>query len=111
MELTKYGPRVGRLLAVRLGSGGRSIVFVAARDRGQQWRLYAVEVNLRRGGTTPPIVVLSRLLPGRCDTYGRWKLPDGSAKYYCATDNLGDPRWTGLPPGQVIDGIRSAGLE
>jgi hypothetical protein len=88
-----------------------SIDFAAARDRGQPWRVYALEVNLRRGGTTAPTVVLSSLLPGSYDAYGRWRLPDGSARYYCATDHLGDPRWTGLPPGQVIDGIRCAGLE
>jgi PGM1 C-terminal domain len=84
---------------------------VAARDRGQPWRLYAVEVNLRQGGTTAPIIVLSSLLPGSHDDYGRWRLPDRSARYYCATDHLGDPRWTGLPPGRVIAAVRSAGLE
>jgi hypothetical protein len=111
MQLTKYGQRVGQLLAGHQVMGMVSIDFAAARDRGQPWRLYALEVNLRRGGTTPPIVVLSSLLPGRYDAYGRWRLPDGSARYYCATDHLGDPRWTGLPPGRVIDGVRSAGLE
>ena len=111
MRLTAYGQRAGRLLAGRQVRGMVSIDFVAARDRGQPWRLYALEVNLRRGGTTAPIVVLSSLLPGSYDTYGRWRLPDGSARYYCATDHLGDPRWTGLPPGQVIDGLRCAGLE
>ena len=110
LQLTTYGRRVGRL-AERQVIGAVSIDFVAARDRGQHWRLYAVEVNLRRGGTTAPIVVLSSLLPGRYDAYGRWRLSDGSARYYCATDHLGDPRWTGLPPGQVIEGVRSAGLE
>ncbi len=111
MRLATYGQRVGRLLAERQVIGVLSIDFAAARDHGQQWRLYALEVNLRRGGTTPPIVVLSSLLPGSYDAYGRWRLPDGSARYYCATDHVGDPRWTGLPPGQVIDGVRSAGLE
>jgi PGM1 C-terminal domain len=111
MRLTTYGQRVGRLLAGHQVRGMLSIDFVGARDRGQRWRLYAVEVNLRRGGTTAPIVVLSSLLPGSYDADGRWRLADGSARYYCATDNLVDPRWTGLPPGQVIGGLRSAGLE
>lgn len=111
MRLTTYAQRAGQLLAGHRVRGMVSIDFVAARDRGQPWRLYALEVNLRRGGTTAPIIVLSSLLPGRYDAYGRWRLPDGSARYYCATDHLGDPRWTGLPPGQVIDGVRSAGLE
>ena len=50
MQLTTYGQRVGRLLAERQVIGAASIDFVAARDRGQQWRLCAVEVNLRRFG-------------------------------------------------------------
>src|SRR5208282_4110354 len=87
MRLATYGQRAGRLLAERQVIGVLSIDFVAARDHGQQWRLYALEVNLRRGGTTPPIVVLSSLLPGSYDAYGRWRLPDGSARYYCATDH------------------------
>ena len=111
MRLTRYGQRVGHLLAEHQVRGMVSVDFVAARDRGQPWRLYALEVNLRRGGTTPPIVVLSSLLPGSYDAHGRWRLPDGSARNYCATDHLGDPRWTGLPPGQVIDDLRCAGLE
>jgi hypothetical protein len=111
LRLATYGQRAGWLLAQRQVRGVLSIDFVAARDRGQPWRLYAVEVNLRRGGTTAPIVVLSSLLPGSYDAHGRWRLPDGSARYYCATDHLGDPRWTGLPPGQLIGGLRCAGLE
>jgi hypothetical protein len=111
MRLTRYGQRAGQLLARQQVRGMVSIDFVAARDRGQPWRLYALEVNLRRGGTTAPIAVLSSLLPGSYDASGRWRLPGGSARYYRATDHLGDPRWTGLPPGRVIDGIRCAGLE
>jgi PGM1 C-terminal domain len=111
VRLANYGLRVGRLLAEHQVRGALSIDFVAARDRGQPWRLYALEVNLRRGGTTPPITVLSSLLPGSYDAYGRWRLPDGSARYYCATDHLGDPRWTGLPPGHLIEGLHTAGLE
>ena len=111
MRLATYGQRAGRLLAGHQVMGMVSVDFVAARDCGQPWRLYAVEVNLRRGGTIPPIVVLSSLLPGSYDAHGRWRLSDGSARYYCATDHLGDPRWTGLPPGRVIAAVRSAGLE
>ena len=102
MRLATYGQRVGRLLAERQVIGMLSIDFVAARDHGQQWRLYALEVNLRKGGTTPPIVVLSSLLPGSYDAYGRWRLP-GIGEVLLRHGPLG-PAWTGLPPGQVIDG-------
>lgn len=109
-QLTTYGRRLGEELAARGGIGMLSVDFAAVRDRGGRWRLYALEVNLRRGGTTPPIVVLSSLLPGRYDGHGRWRLPDGSTRFYCATDNLVDERWTGLPAGDVIEGVQDAGL-
>jgi hypothetical protein len=111
-RLTRYGNRVGKALAAQGALGMLSVDFVATRGHGhgQHWHLYALEVNLRRGGTTPPIVVLSSLLPGSYDRHGRWRLSDGSARYYCATDNLVDPRWVGLPPARVIAGIRAAGL-
>jgi hypothetical protein len=109
-RLTSYGRQVGEELAARGALGMLSVDFAAVRDRGEGWRLYALEVNLRRGGTTPPIVVLSSLLPGRYDGHGRWRLPDGSARFYWATDNLVDERWTGLPAAEVIEGVRRAGL-
>ena len=97
MRLTKYGQRAGQLLAGHQVIGMVSIDFVAARDRGQPWRLYALEVNLRRGGTTAPIVVLSSLLPGRYDAHGRWELPDGSARCYRAPTTLGTRGGPGCP--------------
>jgi hypothetical protein len=101
---------VGEELAGRGALGMLSVDFAAVRDRGEQWRLYALEVNLRRGGTTPPVVVLSSLLPGRYDGHGRWRLPDGSARFYWVTDNLVDERWTGLPASDVVEAVRRTGL-
>lgn len=109
-RLTTYGRRVGDQLAARGAMGMLSVDFVAACQGRGRWSLYALEVNLRRGGTTPPMVVLSSLLPGRFDGHGRWRLADGSARYYSATDNLLDERWVGLPVGAVIESVRSAGL-
>ena len=109
-QLTAYGRAVGEELAARGAIGMLSVDFAAVRERGTSWRVYALEVNLRRGGTTPPIVVLSSLLPGRYDGHRRWRLPDGSARFYWATDNLVHDRWTGLPPAEVIEGVRRAGL-
>ena len=50
--------------------------------------------------------------PGRYDMEtGTWIVPDGSARFYCSTDNLVDDAWLGLPPTAVIEAIRNAGLE
>lgn len=108
-RLTEYGRRIGEQLAARGALGMMSVDFAAACPDGGPWELYALEVNLRRGGTTPPMVVLSSLLPGRFDRDGRWRLPDGSARYYAATDNLLDAHWLGLPVRRVIEAVHSAG--
>ncbi len=111
MRLTKYGQRAGQLLAGHQVIGMVSTDFVAARDRGQPWRLYALEVNLRRGGTTAPIVVLSSLLPGRYDAHGRWELPDGSARCYRAPTTLGTRGGPGCPwPRHRWRTLRRAGV-
>ena len=65
--IARLAREVGRQLA---GAGviGRSAVdFVVLRDAGGRWRPYAVEVNLRSGGTTHPLTALALLTGGAYD--------------------------------------------
>ena len=93
--------------------GRFAVDFVCAADDDGPWRVYAIEVNLRQGGTTHPYTALRNLVPGRYEPdAGHWTAnEDGRARAYTATDNLLDPRWTGLDPGAVIGAVREAGLE
>jgi hypothetical protein len=108
-DLARYGEAIGRVL-VKEGALGRfGVDFVAVR-RGKGWDLRALEVNLRRGGTTHPFCVLRHLVPGRYDgPTGLWVADDGSTRAYRSTDNLVSPRWLGLPPQRVIEAVRAAG--
>ena len=111
-ELARHAEAIGHHLA-RAGALGRFAVdFVAAADDDGPWRVHAIEVNLRKGGTTHPYTALRNLVPGRYDAdRGAWVSGrDGSRRAYSATDNLVDPRWTGLEPAAVIDAVRVAGL-
>ena len=112
-ELARHGAAVGVELS-RLGAAGRaSVDFAATRDTAGAWRLHALEINLRKGGTTHPYAALRNLVPGRYDPdAGRWVADqDGSARAYRATDNVVDPAWIGRPPSSVIDALRSTGLQ
>jgi hypothetical protein len=110
-ELAAHGLAVGRHLAAQGALGRFSVDFAAMCDEAGTWRVFALEVNLRKGGTTHPYATLRHLVPGRYDPEaGRWVAEDGSARAYVATDNLVDPAWVGLPPGAVIDAVRRAGL-
>jgi hypothetical protein len=103
---------VGERLA-RHGALGRfSVDFVAAADTTGDWRVHALEINLRKGGTTHPYTALRNLIPGRYDAgAGRWVADDGSTRAYSATDNLVDPAWLDLPVRSVIDAVAAAGLQ
>ncbi len=112
-ELARLGLAVGIELG-RAGAVGRaSVDFVAAMDDARAWHLHALEINLRKGGTTHPYAALRNLVPGRYDTEtGRWVVDaDGSERAYRATDNVVDPGWEGRSPRSVIEAVRSAGLQ
>lgn len=44
-----------------------SIDFAAAQDATGRWSDYALEINLRKGGTTHPYAALRNLVSGRYD--------------------------------------------
>lgn len=90
--IARLAREVGRQLA-DAGVIGRSAVdFVVLRDGGGRWRPYAVEVNLRSGGTTHPLAALESLTGGAYDApTATFTTPAGAAKHYVATDHLAGP--------------------
>ena len=111
-ELATYGRMVGEELA-RQGVLGRIAVdFAVASNRTGRASINALEINLRKGGTTHPYSVLRNLVPGRYEAdAGSWKADaDGTPRWYRATDNLVDEAWLGVPPGDVIAAIDGAGI-
>jgi hypothetical protein len=110
--LAEHAAAIGSALAARGVIGRFGVDFVVATDDDRTWRVFAIEINLRKGGTTHPYAVLRNLVPGAYDpAAGRWVAEDGTERAYSATDNLVDPAWTGRSPAAVIDAVREAGLE
>ena len=98
--------RQGRL------DGSQSTSSRAADGEAGEWRVHALEINLRKGGTTHPYAAMRNVVPGRYDAEtGRWLTDDGGGRYYSATDNLVDPGWLGLSPAAVIAAVADAGLQ
>jgi hypothetical protein len=111
-ELARYAEAIGVRLAQAGVLGRIAVDFVAVRDQAGRWSVHAVEVNLRKGGTSHPYTALRNLVPGRYDeARGAWVayLDDRDRTYVC-TDNLVDPTWLGLASGAVIEAVRAAGL-
>ena len=95
---------VGRHLA-RLGVIGRFAVdFVVVRDEAGTWTPYAIELNLRKGGTTHPFLTLQFLTDGSYDGgRGLYLTPSGDRKHLVATDHFEDDRLRVLTTGDLFD--------
>ena len=80
---------VGERLASEGVMGRFAIDFVAVRDHAGSWQTYAIELNLRKGGTTHPFLTLQFLTDGRYDwRSGLFLTVDGREKHLVATDHL-----------------------
>jgi PGM1 C-terminal domain len=110
-EIAVAGLKVGRRLA-REGVIGRAAVdFVSVRDGDGEWRNYAVEINLRCGGTTHPLLALTALTDGRYDALAsEYRTRHGAIKHYVAADNLGSPAYQSLTPDDLLDIVEEQGL-
>ena len=88
-EITTEASKIGALLA-RQGVLGRfAIDFVAVRDASGAWASYAIELNLRKGGTTHPFLTLQFLTDGAYDpATALFTAPNGREKYLVASDHV-----------------------
>ena len=90
--ITHLAGRVGRHLAADGVIGRSAVDFVVVRDDGGAWTPYAIEINLRKGGTTHPFAALEHLTGGSYDAgTATFTTPTGARKHYVATDHLQAP--------------------
>jgi len=104
LEIQDAGMRVAEVLAAKgvLGRFATDFVSIPGRDGG--WQHYAIEVNLRKGGTTHPFLTLRFLTDGNYDPMtGDFYAQNGNPKYYYASDTLQSDRYKGLSPDDLID--------
>ena len=81
------------------------------RDAGAGWLPYAIEINLRKGGTTHPFLTLQFLTDGRYDAAtGLFRTPTGSEKHLVATDHLESPLLRALTLDDLFDVVARHGL-
>lgn len=103
LDLHDAGKRVAIALRDRGVVGRFAVDFVSVPTK-KGWRHLAIEINLRKGGTTLPYLMLEFLTEGSYDEEtGVFSTPTGDARTYYATDNLVKPAYRGLTPSDVID--------
>jgi PGM1 C-terminal domain len=109
--ITEHAAVLGERLA-REGVLGRFAVdFVVVRAADGSWRPYAIELNLRKGGTTHPFLTLQFLTDGRYDAEaGLFFTPQGRVKHLVATDHLEAPELRALSVDDLFDVVARHGL-
>ena len=112
--LQDYGRRAGEALAAK-GAEGRFAMDFMAVERGSgsgvEWDLQAIEINLREGGTTHPYHTTQVLTGGALDeATGLFLAPDGTPKFYTASDNIQSDRYKGLTAADAADIAHKHGL-
>jgi hypothetical protein len=105
LDIQDAGFKVARILAQRGVVGRFSTDFVSVKNpKSGVWDHYAIEVNLRKGGTTHPFLTLKFLTDGTYDTTtGLFYTPSEKEKYYYASDTLHSDHYKGLSPDDLIN--------
>jgi hypothetical protein len=101
--IAEESTRVGPSLVAQGVLGRFAIDFVCAEQAGS-WAPFAIELNLRKGGTTHPFLTLQFLTDGKYDAEAAlFSSKSGREKHYVAGDALARPEYRALTPDDLFD--------
>ena len=102
-EIGIIGEKISQALQQAGVLGRFSADFICVQE-ADAWKNYAIEINLRKGGTTHPYLMLQFLTDGNYDhRTGEYYTAGGQQRFYFATDNLQNDLYKGLTPRDLID--------
>ncbi len=103
LDLHDAGVRVAQALRDAGVIGRFAVDFVTVKE-GDTWTHHAIEINLRKGGTTFPYLMLEFLTNGSYDPdTGVFRTPTGDTRSYYATDNLVREAYRNRSATEIID--------
>jgi len=109
--IMREAAKVGRRLATEGVLGRFALDFVTVRNARDEWESYAIEINLRKGGTTHPFLTLQFLTDGAYDPEtGVFTTPRGEPKCFVASDHLESPRYRAFTHEDLFDLVARHGL-
>ncbi len=102
--ITREAAKVGARLAREGVLGRYALDFVVVRAANGQWDPYAIEINLRKGGTTHPFLTLQFLTDGKYDPEsGAFSTPRGEQKCFVASDHEAATEFRAFTPDDLFD--------
>jgi len=103
-EIMSEALKVGRRLAKEGVLGRFALDFVTVLNDENQWEVYAIEINLRKGGTTHPFLTLQFLTDGAYDAEaGVFRTPRGEEKSFVASDHVHSPAYRAFTHRDLFD--------
>ncbi len=109
--ITQHAETIGKQLAEQGALGRFAVDFVVVRGADREWAAYAIELNLRKGGTTHPFLTLQFLTDGRYDpATALFLTPRGAEKHLVATDHFESELLRGLSVPDLFDIVARHGL-
>jgi hypothetical protein len=102
--ISRYAAAAAERLVSLKVTGRFAFDFVVVRDTGGTWEAYAIELNLRKGGTTHPFLTLQFLTDGTYDPdRAVFFTPGGQEKHFVAHDHLESRAYRALSPDDLFD--------
>ena len=101
--------KIGEHLSKKGIIGRFAIDFVVNKKNNRQ-DVRAIEINLRKGGTTHPYFMAKLLTNGKADKNGFLRV-EGRRVFYYAFDNIKHPEYAHLDAKTLIELVKQSGLE
>lgn len=103
-EIMSESVKIGERFAKEGIVGRFAIDFITVKVGEDDWQVYAIEVNLRKGGTTAPFLILQYLTDGQYDARsGIFHTAKGDPKYYVASDHVESDAYRVFTIDQLFD--------
>jgi hypothetical protein len=104
IDIGRMGKKISDAMLGKGVLGRFAIDFISVKEK-EGWSHYPIEINLRKGGTTHPFLMLQFLTDGLYNAEdGKYYITKGSlVRYYFTSDNLMSDKYIGLTPHDLID--------
>lgn len=104
VDLGIMGKKVAEALRDKGVLGRFAVDFISVKEE-EGWKHYPIEINMRKGGTTHPFLMLQFLTGGVYNQEeGLYYTSQGNlVRYYFCSDNLKSEKYKGLSPHDLVD--------
>jgi hypothetical protein len=104
IDVQRDALRVAEVLQGKGAVGRLAVDFLCTQADDGTWKRYAIETNLRLGGTTHPMMLLRMMTDGRYDAdTGLYLTPRDEPQFYVATDSMQADSYRGLLVEDLLD--------